>query len=385
MATKRDYYEVLELQKGASQDQIKSQYRKLAKKYHPDLNKEPGAEEKFKEVQEAYEVLSDEQKRAAYDQYGHAAFDQNGNQAGAGGFGGFGGFGGGFQDVDLGDIFSSFFGGGASSSRRQRTGPQRGNDRMLTVKINFMDAIKGKKIELNITVDEPCSTCNGTGAASPSDVVTCPTCGGSGYQTRRMQSIFGIQETRTQCSTCGGSGKSIKRACPNCGGQGYNRVKKKVEVNIPAGINNGQQIRVAGKGERGSNGGPNGDLYIEVVVENDNFFTREGNDIHVDLEMGLVDAALGCVIDVPTVYGTVEMRIPEGSQNGQILKLRGKGVKDIRNSNIFGDQYVHLKVTTPTKLSSEQKELLKQFQSIEESKKGHSESFFDKLKKKMKK
>ena len=382
MASKRDYYEVLELQKGATQDQIKSNYRRLAKKYHPDLNKEPGAEEKFKEVQEAYDVLSDEQKRAAYDQYGFAAFDQNGNTAGAGGFGGFGGF----QDVDLGDIFGSFFGGGASSRRRANNGPQRGQDRMISVKISFMDAIKGKKIELNVTMDETCPQCNGTGAQSPSDIQTCSQCRGTGYQTRRVQSLFGmIQETQTTCTVCGGTGKTIKNRCTNCGGKGFIRTKKKVEVNIPAGINNGQQIRVQGKGERGVNGGPYGDLYIEVVVENDNFFKRNGNDIHVELEMGMVDAALGCVIDVPTVYGTVEMRIPEGSQNGQILKLKGKGVKDIRNSSIFGDQYVHLHVVTPTKLTDEEKELLTKIQKIEESKKGRSESFFDKLKRKMKK
>lgn len=385
MASKRDYYEVLELQKGATQEQIKSNYRKLAKKYHPDLNKEPGAEEKFKEVQEAYDVLSDEQKRAAYDQYGFAAFDQNGNP-GNGGFGGFGGFGGSFQDVDLGDIFSSFFGGGGSSRSRRNNGPTRGNDRMLTIKIGFMDAIKGKKIELNVNVDENCPSCNGTGAQSPSDIQTCAQCRGTGYQTRRVQSIFGmVQETQSTCTACGGSGKTIKNRCKTCNGKGFVTVKKKVEVNIPAGINNGQQIRVSGKGERGLNGGPNGDLYIEVIVEKDNFFTREGNDIHVSLDMNMVDAALGCTIDVPTVYGTVELKIPEGSQSGQILKLRGKGVKDIRNANYFGDQYVHLNVVTPTKLSPEEKDLLVRFQELQEKKKGTSESFFDKLKKKMKK
>ena len=385
MASKRDYYETLELTKGASADQIKANYRRLAKKYHPDFNKEPGAEEKFKEVQEAYDVLSDDQKRAAYDQYGFAAFDQNGNQQGAGGFGGFGGFNGSFQDVDLGDIFSSFFGGG-TSRRRQSNGPQRGNDRLLNVKINFMDAIKGKKIELNVTMDETCTSCNGSGAKSPNDIKTCSQCHGTGYQTKRMQSIFGmIQETQTTCTACGGNGKTITNRCPNCAGKGFIRTKKTVDVNIPAGINNGQQIRVAGTGERGINGGPNGDLYIEVVVEKDKLFRREGNDIHIDIDMNMVDAALGCVIDVPTVYGSVEMKIPEGSQNGQILKLKGKGVKDIRNPQLFGDQYVHITVSTPTKMTQEQRDLLQKFQAIEEEKKGKNESFFDKLKKKMKK
>lgn len=377
MASKRDYYEVLGLSKGASEQEIKQAHRKLAKKYHPDINKEPGAEEKFKEIQEAYEVLSDPQKKQAYDQFGHAAFDQNG-----GGQGGFGGFSQGFQDVDLGDIFGSFFGGG--SRRRTNTGPQRGNDRFMTVRINFMDAIKGKKIELNITLDETCSSCNGSGARTPNDIVNCSVCGGRGYTTKRVQTIFGmIQETQSTCPSCNGEGKTIKDRCLNCNGKGYNRVKKKIDVNIPAGINNGQQIRVSGKGERGSRGGPNGDLYIEIVVDTDKFFKREGNDIHVELEMNMVDAALGCQIEIPTVYGPVDLKIPEGTQNGNVLKLREKGVKDIRSDN-FGDQFVHIKVKTPTKLSSEQKELLRQFQDLEE-KTSKNESFFDKIKKKMKK
>jgi molecular chaperone DnaJ len=375
MAEKRDYYEVLELDKNATEDQIKSQYRKLAKKYHPDLNKEPGAEAKFKEVQEAYEVLSDPQKKAAYDQYGHAAFDQNGGQSG------FGGFQGGFQDVDLNDIFGSFFGGGAR--RKQQSGPTRGNDRFMTVRINFMDAIKGKKIELNITLDENCPTCNGSGAASPSDIVSCNTCNGTGYVSKRVQSIFGmIQETQSVCPTCSGKGKTIKNKCSACQGKGYNRVKRKIEVNIPAGINNGQQIRVTGKGERGSNGGPNGDLYIEIVVDTDSAFRRDGNDIHVDLEVSMIDAALGCTMSVGTVYGEVEVKIPEGSQSGQTLKLREKGVKDIRG-NSFGDEYIHLKVVTPTKLNDEQKELLRKFKEVEDTK-SNKTSIFDKLKKKKK-
>ena len=377
MASKRDYYEVLGLSKGASEQDIKLAHRKLAKKYHPDINKEPGAEEKFKEIQEAYEVLSDPQKKQAYDQFGHAAFDQNGGQ-GAGGFGGFGGF----QDVDLGDIFGSFFGGG--SRRRTNTGPQRGNDRFMNVRINFMDAIKGKKIELNIPLEETCQTCNGTGARTPNDVINCNVCQGRGYVTKRVQTLFGmIQETQSTCPSCNGEGKTIKDRCLNCNGKGFNKVKKKIDVNIPAGINNGQQIRVTGKGERGTKGGPSGDLYIEIIVDNDKFFKREGNDIHVELEMNMVDAALGCSVEIPTVYGNVDLKIPEGTQNGNVLKLREKGVKDIRSSN-FGDQYVHIKVKTPTKLSQEQKELLRKFQEFEE-KTTKNESFFDKIKKKMKK
>lgn len=379
MASKRDYYEVLGLSKGASEQEIKQAHRKLAKQYHPDINKEPGAEEKFKEIQEAYEVLSDPQKKQAYDQFGHAAFEQG---AGAG-QGGFGGFGGGFQDVDLGDIFSSFFGGG-SSRRRTNTGPQRGNDRFMTVRISFMDAIKGKKIDLTIPFEETCSSCSGTGARTPNDVVNCSSCQGRGYISRRVQNIFGmIQETQSTCPNCNGEGKTIKDRCIACNGKGFNKVKKKIDVNIPAGINNGQQIRVSGKGERGTKGGPNGDLYIEIIVDTDKFFKREGNDIHVELEMSMVDAALGCQIEVPTVYGNVDLKIPEGTQNGNILKLREKGVKDVRNGN-FGDQFVHIKVKTPTKMSNDQKELLRKFQELEE-KSPKPESFFDKLKKKMKK
>lgn len=376
MASKRDYYEVLGLSKGATEDEIKKAHRKLAKQYHPDINKEPGAEEKFKEIQEAYEVLSDPQKKQTYDQFGHAAFDQNGQGGFRDGFGG-------FQDVDLNDIFGSFFGGG-SARRRQNTGPQRGNDRFMNVRIDFMDAIKGKKIELNISLDESCIHCNGTGARTPNDLINCATCSGKGYVSRRVQNIFGmIQETQSTCPACEGEGKQIRDRCPHCNGKGYNRNKKKIDVNIPAGINNGQQIRVSGKGERGTRGGPHGDLYIEITVDTNKFFTREGNDIHVELEMNMVDAALGCTIDIPTVYGNVDLKIPEGTQNGNVLKLREKGVKDIRSGN-FGDQFVHIKVKTPTKLSNEQKELLRKFQELDE-KSSKNESFFDKLKKKMKK
>lgn len=376
---KRDYYEVLGISKNASEDEIKSSYRKLAKKYHPDLNKEPGAEEKFKEVQEAYEVLSDSKKRSTYDQFGHAAFDQNGGASGFnGGFGGFGNFQ--DMDIDLGDIFGSFFGGGARRQNARSNGPMKGNDSFLSIKISFMDSVNGKKIELPITFDETCSSCNGTGAESPNDIVTCSSCNGTGYVRQRTQTIFGAMETQTACPTCGGQGKTIKNKCNSCGGKGFKKTKTKIEVNIPAGINNGQQIRVSGKGERGLNGGPNGDLYIEVNVTKDNFFERKGNDIHVELSMNMVDAALGCVVEIPTVYGKVDLSIPEGSQSGQILKMRGKGFKDLRSSN-YGDQYVHLKVETPKNLNAEQKELLNRFQEIEAKKKGKQETFFDKIKK----
>ncbi len=382
MATnKRDYYEVLGVSKNASEEEIKSSYRKLAKKYHPDLNKEPGAEEKFKEVQEAYEVLSDPNKKSRYDQFGFAAFDPNG---GASGFNGFDGFQSGFQDVDLGDIFGSFFGGGSRRRSAQRNGPIKGNDSFVSIKISLMDAVKGKKIEMPITFDEICSSCGGTGAQSPSDIVTCTNCKGTGTVRQRTQTIFGTMESQSACPTCGGSGKIIKNRCTACSGKGYKRTKTKIDVTIPAGINNGQQLRVGGKGERGLNGGPNGDLYIEVNITPDSFFKREGNDIHVDLTMNMIDASLGSVVEIPTVYGKVDLSIPEGTQSGQILKMKGKGIKDLRSAN-YGDQYVHIKVETPKNLTQEQKDLLSRFQDIESKKKGKSETFFDKIKKSFKK
>ncbi len=372
MAEKRDYYEVLGISKSASNDEIKSAYRKLAKKYHPDLNKEPGAEEKFKEVQEAYDVLSDSNKRAQYDQFGHAAFDQ-----GQGGFGsGFSGF----QDVDLGDIFGSFFGG--SSRRRSRSGPIRGNDTLMQIRISFMDAINGKTIVLPVTYDETCPNCSGTGAQTPNDIETCPDCHGSGQVTSSQQTIFGTMQTQRTCPRCSGTGKIIKNRCSSCNGKGYNRVKKDIEIKIPAGINNGQQIKVASKGERGLNGGPNGDLYIEVNVASSKEFVRDGNDIRSEIEIPFVDAILGCKVEVNTVYGPVEVNIASGTQPNQVLKIKGRGVKDIRNASIQGDQYVKIIVKTPTNLSEEQKNLLKKFKELEDAKKKKS-SFFDKIKSKL--
>lgn len=350
MAEKRDAYEVLGISKSASADEIKSAYRKLARKYHPDLNKEPGAEEKFKEVQEAYDILSDANKKAKYDQFGYAAFDPQ-----AGGFGGAGGFGD-FGDIDLGDIFGSFFGGG-SRRTRQANGPIRGADTLMRVRISFMDAINGKTIELNINLDENCPHCNGTGADSPSDIETCPDCRGSGVVKSVQQTIFGAMQSQRSCARCNGTGKIIKNKCHVCNGKGYTTSKKKIEVKIPAGINNGQQVVVRGKGQRGQNGGPNGDLYIEVVVDDSKTFTREGNNIHVEYEISYLDAILGTKVEVDTVYGKVEVDIPSGTQPNTILKLKGKGVKDIRNGS-YGDQLLHLKVKIPTSITKEERNVL---------------------------
>lgn len=374
MATKRDYYEVLGLTKSATKDEIKSAYRKLAKKYHPDINKEPGAEEKFKEVQEAYDVLYDDNKRATYDQFGHAAFDQN---AGAGGFGGgfngFNGFQGGFQDVDLGDIFGSFFGGGRRQ-RRANTGPQQGNAAFMRVRINFMDAINGTTITIPLDLDEQCGKCHGTGAKSASDVETCHTCNGTGTVRTRQQTPFGVFESQSVCPDCNGTGKTIKNKCDACGGKGYNHVHTKIDVKIPAGINEGQQIRIPNKGERGVNGGPNGDLIIEVTIKPHDSFERDGDNIHIEVPISFVDASLGVTIAVPTVYGDVDVKVPAGTQPGQILKIRGKGVKNVRTGS-YGDEFIHIKVVTPTSLTKEQKELLEKYREIDKK----SETIFDKF------
>ena len=378
---KRDFYEVLGVNKSASIDEIKSAYRKLAKKYHPDINKEPGAEEKFKEVQEAWDVLGDEKKRQMYDQFGMAAFEQGASTGGAGNPFGGAGFGSqGFGDINLGDIFSSFFGGGARSSRRANVGPQKGEDILQRIRVQFMDAILGKKVLVPVSYDETCKTCGGTGAKSPSSIKTCPKCGGRGYINTQQRTLFGMMESQQVCPDCGGSGKIITDKCPDCGGKGYTHIKRDMEVNIPAGINQGQQIVVRGKGGHGINGGPSGDLYLEIVLVPHQYFKRDGNDIHIDIPISFVDATLGKKIDVPTVYGTCEVEIPAGTQPNQILRLKGRGIKDMRKGTP-GDQYLHILVKTPTKLSKEQKKLLEEYQKSE----GKDESIFDKFMKAFKK
>lgn len=351
MAEKRDYYDVLGIKKGASKDEIKSAYRKLAKVYHPD-NKETGNEAKFKEVQEAYDILYDDQKRATYDQFGHSAFEQAGANPGGNPFEGFaqGGF---------GDIFSSFFGGGAARQRRP-AGPRKGQDRLTRIKVDFMDTINGRDITLPYTYDATCEHCHGTGAQSPNDIETCPTCHGNGYVNVRTRSLFGMMESQQTCERCGGSGKIVKNYCSTCKGNGYTRIKTDLAIHIPAGINEGQQIFVANKGERGLNGGPNGDLYVEIVVKPHEYFTRKGNDIHITAPIDFIDAILGTTIDVPTVYSTAQLKVPEGTQPNTILRMKEKGVKDLRSGKP-GDEYVHLQIQTPKNLTQAQKELLHQF------------------------
>lgn len=352
MAEKRDYYDVLGVSKTATKDEIKSAYRKLAMKYHPDRNKSPDAPKKFEEATEAYNVLYDDEKRKTYDQFGHAAFDQNGNSqqnpfTGANGFSGFG---------DFGDIFSQMFGGaGGFSSRNQSQsyGPEKGNDTLFRIKISFMDAINGRTISMPVTYEKICPTCGGTGAKSSSDIVTCPYCGGRGYVKTTKQTIFGVMQSEQECPHCHGTGKIINHKCSDCGGSGYKKVTENLSINIPSGINNGQQIRVQGKGGKGASGGPNGDLYIEVNVQDHQFFKRDGNDIHLTIPVDFVDAALGTTLTIPTVYGDVNVNIPGGTQPGSILRIRDKGVKDMRSGRP-GSMYLHIDIKTPTSLSKDQ-------------------------------
>lgn len=375
---KRDYYEVLGLSKGASEDEIKKAFRKLAKKYHPDVNKEKGAEEKFKEINEAYEVLSDPQKKATYDQFGHAGMDGAFGQGS--GFSGFSNMGGGFDD--LSDLFSSFmggsgFGGFSFGGRNQtRNGPLKGENRYMQMEIEFLESVKGVKKIVNITVDKRCNQCGGSGARSSKDIETCSNCRGTGQVIKQARTPFGMMQQSAVCPECGGTGKKIKVVCPECGGVGYKRIKEQVEVNIPAGINTGQQVRVQGYGERGTNGGDNGDLYIEIFVRKHKFFVREGNDIYLKVPISSLDATLGTKVDVPTCYGDVELNIPSGSQPDQKLRLKGYGVPSIRG-NVKGDQFVILKVEIPTKLSKEERELYEKL-SLKK------ESIFDKFKKQFK-
>lgn len=368
MADKRDYYEVLGISKGASDDEIKKAFRKLAKKYHPDVNKEPDAEAKFKEINEAYEVLSDPQKRQTYDQFGFAGMD--GSQAGFGG-GGFGGAG--FDDLN--DIFSSFFGGGmggmggfGGSRSRANNGPRKGQDRFMRMNVSFMDACFGKTENITLTVDEQCDHCHGTGAESPSDIETCSTCHGSGTVMQQQRTAFGVFQTQGACPDCRGTGKKVRKACHKCGGAGYERKRVNVEVKIPAGISSGNQLRVAGKGERGTNGGPNGDLYLEINVQPHQKFERNGKDILLDIPVSAIDATIGCSIEVPTIHGDVTMKIPAGTQEGARLRLKGKGCEDLRGGKM-GDQICTVRIKVDKDLSKKEKELYAELQKLQNGRK----------------
>jgi molecular chaperone DnaJ len=366
--SKRDYYEVLGVSKTASKDEIKKAYRRLAKKYHPDVSTEADATEKFKEVQEAYEVLSDDTKRAQYDQFGHAGPNQ--------------GFGGGFDGADFGsfgfeDIFSTFFGGGGR--RRDPNAPRQGADLQYSMTLDFEEAIFGKEMDIEIPSEENCDTCHGSGAKPGTKKETCSHCSGTGQISVEQNTPFGRIVNRRTCSYCGGTGQIIKEKCTTCHGTGKVRKRKKIHIKIPAGIDDGQQIRVAGKGEAGVNGGPAGDLYVVIRVRDHEFFERNGDDILCEMPLTFVQAALGDEVEVPTVHGKVKLKIPAGTQTGKQFRLKGKGAPNVRGYG-QGDQYVIVRVVTPTNLTAKQKELLEEF-----AKDGHEElhkedSLFGKLK-----
>ena len=354
MSDKRDYYEVLGVTKGVSEADLKKAYRKVAKKYHPDTN--PGdkeAEEKFKEAAEAYAVLSDPEKRAKYDQYGHAAFEQGG---GPGGFGGFD-----FSDMGdiFGDIFGDMFGGG--SRQRQSNGPVKGANIKTTVRVSFTDAVFGTQTELELPLKDECTVCHGTGAQPGHQPETCSKCAGKGQVVYTQQSLFGMARTVSVCPDCGGSGKIIKYKCSNCAGSGYVKSKKKIQVAIPAGIDNGQSIRIRAKGEPGINGGERGDLLVTVLVDRDPRFQRQEYDLYSSEPITFTQAALGGKITVTTIDGPYELEIKPGTQTDTKVKLKGKGVPTLRNKTVRGDHYITLVVQVPDKLTEEQKSILNQY------------------------
>ena len=378
---KRDYYEVLGVSRSASEDEIKKAYRKLAKQYHPDLN--PGnaeAEQKFKEVNEAYEVLSDSNKKARYDQFGFAGVDPN-YGAGAGGGGGFGGFTD-FDFGDLGDIFGSFFGGGfGGNSRSSRSGPQRGESIRVGVTVSFEEAAFGCEKEVTVDRVDQCPTCKGSGCEPGTTPEVCTQCGGSGQVQQRRQTPMGVFATTTTCPKCGGRGKIIHSPCKDCGGTGQQRKRRTIQVNIPAGIDNGQTISLRGQGSAGRNGGPAGDLLITVTVRPHQLFRREGTDVLCEAPITFTQAVLGGEMEIPTIDGKVKYTIPEGTQTGTTFRLKGKGIPNM-NGRGRGDQYVTVYIETPRNLTREQKEALKKFSdTLKENNYEERRSFFKKFKK----
>lgn len=376
---KRDYYEVLGVQKGCSDDELKKAYRKVAKKYHPDLN--PGdkeAEAKFKEANEAYAILSDSQKRARYDQFGHAGVDPN---YGAGG----GSYAGGFDFGDFGDIFDTFFGGGfggfgGSTRTRNPNGPIRGNNINIPLTLTFLEAAKGCKKEISLNRQVKCEECGGTGAAPGTQPEVCPECHGSGQIPVQQRTPFGVVQTSRACSKCNGTGKLVKTPCTKCGGQGRVRKNIKLEVNVPAGIDDGQTFVLRGQGDNGLNGGPSGDVNVTVTVHPDPLFERDGFDVWCEIPVTFPQAVLGAEVTVPTIDGKVTYNIPEGTQPGTVFRLRNKGIPYI-NGKSRGDQYVRVVLEVPTNLNNKQKDALKDFdQQLGEKNYRKRKGFFDKLK-----
>lgn len=349
--SKRDYYEILSVERDVSEKDLKKAYRRVAMKFHPDRNPDDKeAEEKFKEASEAYEILSDSQKRAAYDQYGHAGVDQ---QAGGGGFGGGSGN---FSDI-FGDVFGDIF-GGAGGGGRGRGGPARGSDLRYTLELNLEDAVKGTSVKIRVPTLVGCDTCDGSGAKAGTKPVSCTTCGGVG-QVRMQQGFFSVQQT---CPNCRGKGSIISDPCGDCHGQGRTEETKTLSVKVPSGVDTGDRIRLSGEGEAGTDGGPSGDLYVQVSVKEHDIFERDGKNLYCDVPIGFVDAALGGEIDVPTLDGRVKLKVPTETQTGKMFRLRGKGVTPVRGGGA-GDLMCRVTVETPVNLSNKQKEILKEFKA----------------------
>lgn len=365
MSDKRDYYEVLGVDKNASTDEIKSAFRKKAKQFHPDLNKDdPSAADKFKEAQEAYEVLSDESKRKMYDQYGHAGVNNSYASGNGAGFGGFDASG-----FDFGDIFDSFFGGGTSgfggfsnfSSSASGTRKTRGSDVLMRMKLDFDEAIFGTEKKFNLDVVEECDECHGKGGFNPE---TCETCHGTGTVTSQRQTILGSFLSKGPCPDCDGKGKIYKQKCSECNGKGRIKKNKKITINIPAGVQTGDRQRISGKGNPGTNGGENGDLYLEYVVEEHDYYTRDNDDIYLEVPLTLTEAILGCKKTIPTLYGNVKLTVDAGTSSGEKQKIKGKGVNNEYRRH-KGDMYVIFKVYTPKKLTREQKSLIEKLKDTD--------------------
>lgn len=383
MADKRDYYEVLGVSKNASVEELKKAYRKLAKQYHPDMN--PGdktAEAKFKEVNEAYEVLNDPGKRSRYDQFGHAGVDPSAGGGAAYGGGGFGGF-------DVGDIFESFFGGGfggfgGSSRTRNPNAPIRGNDLNINISLSFMDAAKGCKQQIQIQRQETCEECAGSGAKKGTTAENCSECGGTGQVKVQQRTPIGVIQTTRTCSKCGGKGKIIKEPCAACHGAGRTRKSKTLEITVPAGIDDGQAFVLRGQGDQGLNGGPSGDVNVMVNLRPDPLFERDGFDVWCDIPLTFTQAVLGDEIVVPTIDGKVKYNVPEGTQPGTVFRLRNKGIQYV-NGRGRGDQYVKVNIEVPRNLSAKQKDTLREFEKLGSDKNYEKrKSFFEKLKDAMK-
>ena len=385
MVAKRDLYEVLGVSKDASDTDIKRAYRKLSKQYHPDINKEAGAEEKFKEIAEAYEILSDSQKRAAYDQYGHASYDPNSGFSGGdfGGFEGFGGFGGqGFSGSYTGgfeDIFDTFFGGGGGRRGNRANMPRQGADLQYVMDLTFEEAIFGKEEVIHYHRNAECETCHGTGAKPGTDPVTCSKCHGAGVINVERATPFGRMMSQTTCDVCGGTGQEIKEKCETCHGHKHVEETHKVKVKVPAGVENGNQMPLRGQGGAGENGGPYGDLYVIFRVGKSDTFEREGADIFYELPINFAQAALGDEVDVPTVHGKVKLKVPAGTQSGTVLRLRGKGAPRLRGSGM-GDQHVTVRVVTPKHLTDKQREAMQIFGKEAGTHVESEGNFFDKMK-----